>query len=73
MDHMNYWCDLQGTLVESYKGGKDFSEMKGDMVVEPVLCLHKQEAINVKNIYIREKLVSGRSSSRERWTVIQAH
>ena len=44
MDHMNYCCSPQLGSVETYqwKGGENL-EVNVDVVVEPELCLHKQE------------------------------
>ena len=50
MEYINYLCTTQGSLVESYYEEGDYIlEMKVDVVVEPVLCLHKhkEEAIEV--------------------------
>ena len=44
MDHMNYFCAPQDSLVEAYcLEGEYFLEVNTVMVAEPVLCLYNQE------------------------------
>ena len=52
MDHNNYLCAPSGSLVEAYKEDDQVLEINLDMVVEPVLCLCKQETNEVnENIH----------------------